>query len=307
MKHTQILIASVLLVLVAGTAGAAVVASDDFNSYNAGSLSGQGASGGGWDAGWAGSTNDITVITTGGLSYDAGGVTISGGDNAVQLVDDASGAIDLATRNLGTAQNGSDYYIRYLINWKAGSMGNQDRVTTSVNAYRDLGGGSKSNESTEAWAGFDWDNGIDKLIFGDTHQGSGTVPVYSDVDVVVGETYLLVMRYRKDPDGAYFNGTTYNTYNRYNRMDFWVNPDSTDTGETPDFSIEYPLTTVPKCDTFDGITFEAHSSLDVGSDVVLMDEYVIGTTWADVVPVPEPATMTLLALGSVAMLKRRRR
>ena len=45
-----------------------------------------------------------------------------------------------------------------------------------------------------------------------------------------------------------------------------------------------------------------------GSDTLsLWDEIRIADTWADAVPVPEPATVGLLALGGVALLRRRRR
>ena len=37
------------------------------------------------------------------------------------------------------------------------------------------------------------------------------------------------------------------------------------------------------------------------------DEYRIGTTWADVTPIPEPSTVFLFAVGLLALLWARRR
>jgi hypothetical protein len=43
-----------------------------------------------------------------------------------------------------------------------------------------------------------------------------------------------------------------------------------------------------------------------GSGAFCIDEIRIGETYADVVPIPEPATLAVLALGGLAMIRRRR-
>ena len=47
-------------------------------------------------------------------------------------------------------------------------------------------------------------------------------------------------------------------------------------------------------------------TLNISGVKFYVDELRIGTTFADVTPIPEPATMTLLALGGLALLRRRR-
>jgi len=47
-------------------------------------------------------------------------------------------------------------------------------------------------------------------------------------------------------------------------------------------------------------------TLNISSLKFFVDELRIGTTFEDVTPVPEPATMSLLALGGLALLRRRR-
>jgi hypothetical protein len=83
-------------------------------------------------------------------------------------------------------------------------------------------------------------------------------------------------------------------------LDYWFNPADSDlAGSEP------------------GTTTQSHTAIDttLGPQELFMseelgafiDEVRIGTTWADVTPIPEPATMSLLALGGAAIIRRRRR
>jgi hypothetical protein len=46
--------------------------------------------------------------------------------------------------------------------------------------------------------------------------------------------------------------------------------------------------------------------LNVSGTKMFVDEIRVGTTFSDVTPIPEPVTMSLLALGGLALLRRRR-
>jgi len=291
----------VALCLSAGVAGATMVATDGFEGYAAGNLDGKGAAGGGWGGAWTasapGDTGEIVVVDYG-LSYSAGGVSVSGGSKAVELID-STGAHQIMTRGLDAPEDGSDYYIRFLINWKSGMIHNADAAVTAIDAYY----AGNMSRAKEAMTGMYHSGASGYTISGDAHQGTGADLTYWPNAISMDTTYMVIARYRKDPNGAYYDGTVYNKYNRYNRLDVWVNPDSTDGPGTEDFTSEWDLTSIPKADTFDGAMLWAWSSLDAG-DVVAIDEYALGTTWADVIP--EPATMSLLALGGLALLHRRK-
>ena len=293
--------AACIAALLAITAGsqAAVVGADSFEYAN-GNLDGKGAASGGWGGAWSASapldTGEITVVD-GGLSYNAGGVTISGGNKSVKMID-SSGVHQKMTRGLDAVETGSDYYFRFLINLDAGTIGAVDAAVVTLDAYYT----GNLQRSDEAMAGF-YGN-VAGQISADVHQGSGGDQVWWPTPIVGDTTYLIIGRYWKDPLGAHFNGTTYNTYNKFNRLDLWVNPDTSDGVGTEDLTSAFtPVTTHPKADVFDGARLWAWNTLDVGEEV-LLDEYVLGTTWADVIP--EPTTIVLIGLGGLAVIRRRR-
>ncbi len=307
--HTiKLIIFMSVLAAMVGTAGAAVIAADDFNSYSVGALDSQGAAGSGWGGAWTASdganTGDVSVVNYG-LSYNAGGISINGGTRAVELID-SSGSHQRLRRALagdeGTGgSGGDDYYFSFLVNWKAGVIGNGDAATHMVDGYYS-GNGSRSDDAMVGMYGatsFD----PDRAISADMHQGSGADQVYWPTEVTLDTTYLIVARYWKDPNGAYFDGSVYNKYDKFNRLDVWVNPDTSDNAGTYDLTSQWALTSIPKGDSFDAIILMAWSGLDAG-DIVAMDEYTMATTWGDVIP--EPATMSMLAFGGLALLRRKK-
>lgn len=86
-------------------------------------------------------------------------------------------------------------------------------------------------------------------------------------------------------------------------MQFWFNP--TIGGADPtgaDWTATY--TTADGNTAFDAIRISRDNATLIKNAFV--DEIRVGTTFADVTPVPEPVGLSLLALGSLAMLRRRR-
>ncbi len=116
--------------------------------------------------------------------------------------------------------------------------------------------------------------------------------------LTVGDTLFLVASYEAVPG----------LQNDIARL--WINPDSSTLGDES-FS---PLTTPPT--VVDNPTTPA-TGTDIGIFSILLrqsptpdftlDELRVGTTWADVTPVPEPTALAGLGLGAAGLMARRRR
>ena len=83
----------------------------------------------------------------------------------------------------------------------------------------------------------------------------------------------------------------------------WLNPTATDDVDTPSGDASLTFTT-SFANPISHIFFR-EAVLDA-DDVLRADEIRIGTTWGDVVLVPEPGSVTLLSLGAAALLIFRR-
>ena len=116
--------------------------------------------------------------------------------------------------------------------------------------------------------------------------------------------------YNPDVDGAVTNsgvaisGTQFVTV-RFNldskAVSLWINPTGLGTGLTP--SSAAAASTAPGgAFSFDTLKFTSQTA------TFNVDEVRVGTTWADVSPIPEPSTYAMLALGlgAVFFLRRRR-
>jgi hypothetical protein len=124
---------------------------------------------------------------------------------------------------------------------------------------------------------------------------SSNVANFGVNSVSVGTTFLIVGRFWNDPAVTILPSA-------FNRMDMWVNPDTSDNSTT--FDLSSTRTTANVAALFvSGVCLSSPNGNDVG-DVIGIDEFVAATTWGEVIP--EPASMALLGLGGLALLRRHR-
>ena len=259
---------AVLVVATAGSANAAIVAQDSFQSYTApGPLAGNNG-GSGWAGAWGSAGGNPTVIDP---ATDLVANGNNGGNRAVQF---AANNDNAAYRTLASAQSG-DIFFSFLFRFDigtGGSIGNNDflalwfdNVTTGSHTGRP-NIGLKSQEGPS-----DTDYFV-RLSLGDEE--------YSTTQAVVGTTVQLVGRLFKDANA------------NYNRMSLWVNPTNSDLG-SPDATAMIGAS----ISSFNTVGFRT-TNLD-SSDKLLVDQLVLGTDWQDVV-VPEPSALVVWAFAMAA-------
>lgn len=260
--------------------GVTLVSADFDAGYSLGTLDGQSGTNdvnlaGSWNIPNPANDSDLQVVS-GGLDYQvSGGGLISGGSQALQFT--GSGTVtNLVDRQLTNGVADNTVYIRFVIQQNASPGG---------------------NDFLFWWHSFanDTGNHLDSPGMGaysDSPGGRIDSGITATSGSFTGTPQLMVIRLTK-------------TDNDYQTLDFWLDPAFGDSG-TPDDTV-----------TSAGQTLSTIASLGLqinnvaASTDYLMDSYAIGTSWTDVVPIPEPGThamlMALVVTGCFAIVRRRRR
>jgi len=258
------------------------------------SVAGQ-TGGSGWEttAGWQVNATDFLaeVLDPGTqLTYTSGdgSITVAGGDRALRLSQGPGDtSVQMVDRGLATSLSAAtdpEVYVSFLIRIGTGSIHNHDHFGTTVN-----------NHSQKGMA---LATGYGYWVTGPTHWGGDegeAVPGPSE-----DQTYFVVSRFWIDPTADNYDPTN----PMYNRSWIWIDPNLGDAG-TPQAEGQYTGPgdeTVRSLIDIESATMCTHR-LDP-EDVIWLDEYNLGTTWADVIP--EPTTLLLLGLGGAALLRRKR-
>jgi hypothetical protein len=80
----------------------------------------------------------------------------------------------------------------------------------------------------------------------------------------------------------------------------WVDPAFGTVAPAPDLEVDFAMSTAGKA--------VGAVRLNAGAEPFITgDEVLVGTSWNDVVPIPEPSTLLLLVLGGLALVGRRKR
>ena len=248
---------------------AALLLYDGFESYTTGlginTQNGGTASGGAtWSAWSTASAGQTTQAVS--LSYSGGSVSVGGGTKVLQSNAGSLTWLTLRNYTIPAVADGSSVYVSYLMQAVSGFSGAD--TFTQVGIYPSTSWGTV----TQLTAG-STDVGV--------RAGSGSfVGGPSTESLTNGTTYFVVQQYTIS--GA---NTTVST---------WLNPTSLTLGTATASG-----TAATGAMTFTSLRFRGAT----GIGTYLYDEVRIGTSVADVVPVPEPQVFALLAIAGLFSMR----
>jgi hypothetical protein len=279
--------------IIAPSAQAGLIAYDGFQDYSAGSqfesgadgAAGPGLNGGsGWASAWD-SLNSVkskaTVVAPATpLSYSAGSITINGGNRAAQLVDTGTGAVQPLGRAF--AQQTGTVYVSLLFRpANGGTLESSDLMQFLLDS-------ALGNHRPSVSFGDVVTNGAQ--LGARVSTGSADTSGTTGSSFTNNTTYFLVAEFSKSGLGA--NADDYDTARLF------VNPTST----------SLPVTASASATAESGLTslsvFDTRTNALDADDFYQFDELRIGDTYASVVP--EPASLGVLAVGGLMLLRRRK-
>jgi hypothetical protein len=281
-------LATLLLLSATSVASASLIASDDFESYNLGALSGQGAAGLGWSGAWggiAGTSGSSAVarnvvagaMTNFGQSMEVGFSTTGTGNNIVQRGFDAQTGtvyIGFLVKTTGFESGGNGDFFQLYAN-------NASHTSTTLRA-----------DGTSPSGGIDFsDSGLGGAYVarkGRDYQTNSSLLHENDL--------IRQMVIRLSKTGS--NG------DNYDEVALFVNQG---TEGTPDAARGAADPTSLTLTTLSQIHLRIYD-FETGNRVYL-DNLRIATTYAEAASIPEPAGFAMLLAGSAALAlwARRRR
>ena len=261
---------------------AAIVASDSFESYSSNATLNANTGGTGFTGPYVigGSLNANVNVISSPLSYSSGTVAVAGGAKAVRV----SGIADndqLISRPFA-AQTGT-LYVSFLY-----------QASSTAEAFLQFGFSDVNAGEPKGSIGFQGQGGINsnaESFFVRVPNGS-TTQGFTPTLLVAGQTYFVV--------GKFSKGTGSSTYNQ---VDMFLNPSS---------NVEPGLATATATSTINTGTgtysnFILRSARTDSGSTNNFDALTIGTTFADVVPIPEPSILAWLIVPAVGLLWHRSR
>jgi hypothetical protein len=217
------------------------------------------------------------------LTYDS---LVDLGGNALVLTSGLASAT-IATNTFTTVTSGSIYYS-FLIDCTRAPSGNTYFSALNYND-RPNGGSDTLSVYTHNLTTTTWDLGI-------RHAGAGTGGYWATnsagtIALALNTTYFVVVKYQ------FVDGVNNDIASIY------VNP--TPLGDEPLWSNMSTNTGTDATSGLNMVGFKAQTAVSQGDYII--DNLRVGTTWADVTPVPEPSTLALVGFGVVGWVLARRK
>jgi hypothetical protein len=279
---STVAVLSLVCVLTASPARAVVIAADDFESYPAGSQLEDGANGspGTGQNGGTGWTGPYNIDDARKTNATVAAITGLGGANAALVAGPADTA-NLISRPF-PAQTGTVYFA-FKLRTTAGSITNEDFVQFGLSDVAT--GEPKGSIGTAGTAA----GTVPMQFFARVPQAGASGFSGAGNTLAADTTYLLVGK-------AFKTGASAN----YNRLDLFLNPADSIEPATP--TATSTSSGAAGAATFSNLILRTfrHDA----SDQYYLDDFVIGTTYADVVP--EPASSAVAAAAACGLLLRRR-
>jgi hypothetical protein len=284
MKSSRVLVAVLaVLCLAAGATQAAVIASDNFESYAVGALTRSANGGTGWGGTYNYSSGTIydpyCNIVTKSLSYSSGSISVDGGSQAFAFSDFASHESYIA-RALATPVTQDVVYVSYLLQ--------TTNISSTLQSGLAMSDTNLVSGNIRATAGKNGDKFWTRVT-----NGSSTIDNDMTSSVILpGSTHFLVAKISK------VAGTD------YNQIELFVDPTSTTEGSA---NCAYYVMSSGDSLTTNFAAYQFRIASAYAGNVNYIDNLTVADDFAGAVGAPEPATMGLLVIGGIATLLRRRR
>ena len=285
-------VVSLGLLATSPSAFASLLASETFEGYLTGPLSGQNG-GTGWTGGWSAPgavvRADVVDTTANPMTFTPGGAlgTVNGATRALEVALSGTPSSQFAGVRALTTPISETFYVGYLVRYQAGAAWSGANNTFTLHLGTNATQSATFNFGLRGDAGAPGNKNEFVLRYG---TGTPVTGASTGGQLANGTDYFLVARMN------YAGGL-------FTSANMWLNPSAIDDVATPSGDASLTFTT-SFANPISHIFFrEAVLEAD---DVLRADELRIGTTWGDVVPVPEPGSVTLLSLGAAALLIFRR-
>jgi len=285
-KMRNVLFTLALVGLLVAPASAATIFTENFDATSGnenGEIWGTSDVSNVWTAGYTGTENPMT--SSGNLTYS--GLADSSGSGKVDVNSPTTSDRGRTATGGWTSVESGGYYLSYLLRVTSfsGILSSWDDGCV-LTSWRDT-----DNSNVVGLRQVDANNGVIMISERSTDLANGPSDAQSsgEIALTINTTYLIVLGVDDVTDSA------------AGSFELWVNPTQLGgAAPTADTSGEWRTSGGANNDGF-----------SIGTESnwtgVYIDEVRIGTTYADVTPVPEPATLGLLGLGGLGLLLKRRR